>query len=40
MNEGIADSCAGVYLCYFRQWIDQIEKYIDTGKWKTIRESQ
>ena len=31
MNEGITDSCAGVCLCYFRQRIDQIAKYTDTG---------
>lgn len=39
MNEGITDSCAGVCLCYFMQWIDYISKYIDTGKWKTVRKN-
>jgi len=37
MNEGIIDSCAGVCLCYFRQWIEQIEKYTDTGNGKQHR---
>ncbi len=32
MNGGITDSYASVCLCYFRQLINQIAKYIDTGK--------
>ena len=40
MNEGITDSCAGVCLCYFRQQIDQIAKYTDTGNMENRRETQ
>ena len=40
INKGITDSCAGVCLCYFRQQIDQIENYTDTGKMENNRETQ
>ena len=37
LNEGITDSCACVSLCYFRQQINHIAKYTDTGKMENIK---